>query len=363
VNQRSTGVALLALCGLALVGLFCWRPPEPARRPPQLGASGARSPSGESPALESLRARPAVSDGGLPPAARPTRAEFASLSWGDGPSALGKKVQQEGNPEGPMSLTADPGGRVYVVDQVNGRLLKLDKSGQPAGSLPLAVQAAQDVAVARDGTVAVLDRLVDKTVSLTGPDGKPLGELHLEGKNLPEGGAATGLFLDGDQVYAEREHGDLVKLGTTKGVADAERGTVPGRPSRDGQSFLSAGIADGPGGVLTVTAIDRPGLGHRFTRQYSLAASIVSIVLLDSDSSGIIYLGVLQEGGAQAAPGFSVTVLCLDPLDGRPLGRSALPASTGPEETFRDFTVLDQGGGLYLYRTESGAQLLRFGCG
>ena len=52
----------------------------------------------------------------------------------------------------------------------------------------------------------------------------------------------------------------------------------------------------------------------------------------------------------------------LDPLDGRPLGRAELPANTSADETFREMAVLDSGGVVYLYRTETFAELRRFDC-
>jgi hypothetical protein len=57
-----------------------------------------------------------------------------------------------------------------------------------------------------------------------------------------------------------------------------------------------------------------------------------------------------------------VVLLCLDPRDGAPLGRAERPANESPEETVRELVVLDQGGVLYLHRTDEGAQLTRWDC-
>ena len=51
---------------------------------------------------------------------------------------------------------------------------------------------------------------------------------------------STGLFVDGDSVYVEAEHGPLIRVGGLDGKADPERPQFPGRPSRDGKSFLAS---------------------------------------------------------------------------------------------------------------------------
>ena len=82
-------------------------------------------------------------------------------------------------------------------------------------------------------------------------------------------------------------------------------------------------------------------------------------MLLDTDRSGVIYLAGVVEV-PETPP--SIAMLCLDPLDGRPIGRAVLPANTDADETFRELTVLDEGGVLFLHRTEEQAQLLRADC-
>ena len=57
-----------------------------------------------------------------------------------------------------------------------------------------------------------------------------------------------------------------------------------------------------------------------------------------------------------------VWVSCLDPLDGRPIGKIELPANTMPEESFRDLAVFDEGGVLYALRTEQGVTFQRYDC-
>ena len=86
---------------------------------------------------------------------------------------------------------------------------------------------------------------------------------------------------------------------------------------------------------------------------------MLTLVLLDSDLSGTIYVGALLEPGASGA---LVRVWCLSSVDGTPLGSADLPANTGPEETFREIVVLDGGGMLYAQRSATGATYVRYDC-
>jgi hypothetical protein len=242
----------------------------------------------------------------------------------------------------------------------------LDPDGETVGTFPLTQQTPQDVVMARDGTVLVLDRLRDKTVAVLDPDSGALrGELPVEGRGIPEGGLVTGTFVDGDSVYVEREHGAVVRIGDTSGKADPERPEFPGRPTRDGRAFILAGISDRKSGRVFVNVVDRQTGQHRYTREYRLEFPLMSIVLLDSDLSGTLYLGVAGElpslSDVPAQP-LGIRVFCLEPLQGKVLGQTDLPINTMPEETFRDFSVLDEGGILYRRITEQGVTLMRAGC-
>ena len=291
--------------------------------------------------------------GVAPPSSARTVLVFAP--WGSGSGELGRKRPLEANPEGPMSLTADASGRIVILDQVNGRLVRLDKDGKPIDTIALPVRAAQDVAAGKDGTLAVLDRLGDKQVALVGADGKVRGTLPVEGKGIAEGGAVTGVFVDGNDVYVEREHGQLVLIGNVSGTPAADRTEIPGRPTRDGRAFVSAFLGDPhPADLAYLTVNERPSMALRFTRKIPLPVAAMGIVLLESDRDGVVYLGVLGER--------EVAVLCIDERNGALLGTTTLPPNDMPEETFRDFAVLDAGGFVYSARDERGVTLMRGDC-
>lgn len=285
---------------------------------------------------------------------------FFSAAWGSGRmDQLGHTRPSEANPEAPMSLTVDGRGRMYVLDQVNGRVLRVGSDGKPETVIPLKQQeAAQDVAIGKDGSVAVLDRYFSKSIVMYDEKGNALGEIPLEGEGLEETGLVTGLFVDGNDVYVEKEHGPLQRIGTTDGKPATDRGEIPGRPSRDGQSFINAGVIDVAAGRMYVSAIDRPTMQHRFTRELRQGSPIRGILMLDTDKLGTIYLATqLDQNGTEV-----LILTCLEPLKGFPMGSVQLPVNTMPEETFRDFAVLDEGGVIYSLRTEQGVSYQRYDC-
>jgi len=285
---------------------------------------------------------------------------FFSAGWGGSRmTEVGRSRPEEGNPEAPMSLSIDGKGRMFVLDQVNGRVVRIGEDGKPEGVIPLKQQeAAQDLAISDDGRAAVLDRFNSKSIVMYDEKGDALGEIPLEGEGLENPGVVSGVFVDGKDVYVEKEHGSLLRIGTTDGRPAEDRGEIPGRPSRDGQSYIHAGITDAETGRMYVSSVDRATMEHKFTRELRQGAEIRGIRLLDTDKSGTIYIAVeLDDGG----PGI-VVLSCLEPSKGFPVGSALLPVNTMPEETFRDFAVLDEGGVIYSFRTEEGVSYQKYDC-
>jgi hypothetical protein len=280
-----------------------------------------------------------------------------SLPWGTSSGSLGKSDPKEGNPEAPMSVVVDKNGVSWVLDQVNQRIVRIGKDGKVIDTIPIHLRGAQDLALAKDGSVLVLDRLADKQIAIIGPDGKVRASMAFEGKGVPEPGAVTGVFTDGDKVYVEREHEQLVLVGDTKGNTDPDRKEIPGRPSRDGTFYVNAYMTTVPGVEAIVSATDKASEAHRFTRKITSPVTLGGIVLLDTDGAGIIYLGVLTEGDAP-----QVVIYCLEPSHGAPVGSVSAPANTSPHETFRELTVLDSGGVLYMSRGEGGVTGMKLDC-
>jgi hypothetical protein len=249
-----------------------------------------------------------------------------------------------------MSLAAAGDGLV-VLDQINSRVVRFDAQGNASGTAR-ATPTTQDVAVTKEGGLALLDRLARKEVTLVDAQGKEIGKLPLAGKGIEDPGLVSGVFVDGDRVYAERGHGGLVLLGTTDGTPAKERTELSGRPSRDGTLLLSAGITSPERGRLYLNVFDRTKNALRFTRVLDVAPRVKQIALLDSDARGTIYLGVVRGAGAND----EIRVGCHDPIDGLELGAVMLPVSTMPEVTFKDLVVMPVGRIIASVRSDQGVE-------
>lgn len=279
--------------------------------------------------------------------------------WGGGSGELGRETPSEGNPRGPTSFAVDSNGTMTVLDGVNGRLVRRGSDGKTENAQSLDLVYPEDVAVGADGSTAVLDRFQGKAVSVYDANGNARGKLALAGDGIDDTGSVTGVFVDGKDVYVEREHGPLVKIGDTSGTPAEPRTEIPGRPTRDGLSYLKAGIIEAPVGRVYVTSVERATETHRFTRELRLAAAVHSILLLDADRSGTIYFAA-EVQGSTGDP--EVVLHCLDGRSGVPTGSAILPANTLPDETFKDFVVLDGGGVMHALRTEAGVSYTRYDC-
>lgn len=302
-------------------------------------------------------------EAGPAPAAQPAK-RWVRAGWGSGREQLGRVEPSSGNPEGPTAVALDARGRALVLDRVNGRVVTYDERGQVLGQVPTAVRSPQELLSTSDGHLLVLDRTADRAVAVHDAQGNLVGELPVEGGGVEDGGDVTGLFVDGDSVYVESSHEGLVRIGSTSGKPDTERPTLAGRPTRDGRSLLRAELVDRANGLLRVRLLDRGTGEERLARVVSMATPFFSIVQLDSDVSGRIYVAV--HAGRETSPGVVVgeelRVACLGPSL-EPRGMARLPANTLPDESFRDLAIADDGRLVYMRRTESGVTVETYACG
>ncbi len=364
MRRRDLAIFLGAAAVVAAVvlGRSCLNPSDTAD-PTAATTPGSAAPSPRPPGAgaPTKPPRPAGAGSAAAQAGAPEGPTLViSSPWGSQLGQLGRDVPSEGNPEAPMSFAVDGKGRVLVLDQVNSRVVRYGPDGKPEAAVPTELRTAQDIALADDGTMAVMDRYTEKSVELYDASGRPIGGLPLVGEGVEQPGDLTGLFVDGKDVYVERQHGPLVRIGDTAGNAAQPRSEIPGRPSRDGLSFLNAGIIEPQAGRAYVSSIERATMQHRFTRELRLDGKLLTILLLDTDRSGVIYFAVQMT--PQNSDQEVVMLTCLEPLKGQPIGTAAMPATTLPELTFRDLSVLDEGGVIYAHRTDQGVTYTQYDC-
>jgi hypothetical protein len=332
----------------------------------------AHSPSTTAAPTSPQATTPTANDGGKTPQAKLPAPLFADTgahasphvlaraAWGSGPADLAHKLDAESAPEGPMALTVDSSGNVLILDQLNHRIQRWTRDGRRLAPIAINGDTAQDLLAARDGRLLLLDRLGEQNVQLLDGAGHPLGDVALRGAKIPEPGGVTGLYLDDDgNAYAEREHGELVRVADADGHASRDRPTLPGRPRRGVGGFVRGAIADRATGTFTVRAYDASS-APAWETTLSFGGTILYIVLLDSDASGAVYAGA-RVGSESPAPPYAITgerveLRSLD-ASGQPRGALTLDGAPAPEEVFREFTVADDGTVYRLRRAADGVTL------
>lgn len=345
MNKR-TLIATIAVGLLILGGISVFV--RDGRQSPTEGDSSAASSASAAP-VAPIASQPRPNAVAVASNARTDAVEAGTIGtvvsarWGSGRGELGRERQTEGNAEGPMSF-AFVDGKLVVLDQVNRRVTRYGADGRVESESD-APQTAQDIAVAKNGSSALLDRLSAKSVGIHDPSGKKIGELPLRESEVGETGLLTGVFVDGKNVYVEKSHGALVRIGTIDGEPVDGPSELAGRPSRDGKLLLNAQMA---GGAIVLNAIDRQSGTSKFARAIPFPRPLRGILLLDSDTGGTIYVA------ASAGAPNTAQIVCLESNEGAAIGRVSLPTSDGAEESMRDFAVGDDGTIVAVLRTNDG---------
>lgn len=357
-----SSIAPWAIAALVVVGVawFFLRTPSPKPLPRGVvaGASGASSGANPAPGAIDVAAPPSF-DLLAPDAGPPPSGVRSEIPWG--PNGLGRGVSEDGYPGGPNSFAVGPDGSTWVLDQFNQRMVRLGPDGKILEVRPTKLKSPADIALGKDGSMAVIDRTREHQVELFDAQGRSRGTLPLPGSVPGQPSELTRVFVEKDKVYAQRgEGGPLFPLGGTDGTAKLGE-EVNGQPSRDGKLLIAAGINNFDSGRVWVSGADPTSQANLFTRETTLGNPLEQILLFDSDVSGMIYLVVKatfdDEGGA------STLVLCLDGnARGKITRMFSLPYPNDPLDTFRKFDVAPEGGLLAAEYTETGVAYRMHSC-
>lgn len=350
--QRPVAFGLAAAALVTVVGVWLWSRTGPVSHSdgsPSASASSGGGGVGSGPGASGERAITTLASA-APVAAASSDVRF--LAWGDEPGGLGRGTTREGRPIAPSSFLADDEG-LLVLDQEKGRLVRPDGS-----SIPLPGKHADDVARAKDGSLAVLDRSDAKEIAILDPSGKVKGRLPLAGTGIDDPKDVSRLVVAGNDVYVERNGGGpLLRVGGTDGTAGA-RTEIQGMPTRDGRFLVSAGITDPDQGRAWVNLADTSAV-HRWTRELKFPAELSAVAFLDSDPSGSIWV-VLLAGSSPAD--YVNWAVCLDEGTGSVKKSLTLAVENPPWESFRDYAVQPNGALVAATRSEQGVSFATYPC-
>ncbi|MBM4342530.1 MAG: hypothetical protein FJ100_04040 [Deltaproteobacteria bacterium] len=265
------------------------------------------------------------------------RFEVARLPWGSGPGQAGRVAEGDQNLEGPMAIDVSADGSVWLLDQVNRRILVFAD-----GQAPRAIAAprtAQDLVVDGAGQPWTLDRLVDRQVrQLDAQTGQVAQTLDLAAAGVAEPGLSTALWLHQGHLWLELENTHLVPL-------QSKSAAIKGRPSRDGHWLLSA-LRVPPDKVAVAgvqvgqTESGAPGVAL----QHQFDLPVWAIADLDSDAGGRVWLTAdLVRFGPDDRPADRKRMAIAWTPQGKVAAQVALCAPEGAEEQFRTVRITTAG--------------------
>lgn len=366
--KRWIWLLLISLALLAVLVASFGRAPEQAdvsssrgaeervKAPPKAGAPAADPGAPAAPA-------PAPGGSGSPTGKQENRQVVLKAPWGDQAGALGKSQPSEAAAEGPKSFAVDRAGRLYVLDQINGRISIFPPGGGEPTIMPLSSGRFEDIDVDEQGNPVLLDRSGDGTVAMLDASGNVKAEVGLLGEGVTEAGGVTSLHVRKDGVWVEYEHTDLVRVADASGAAQRTRATLPGRPTSDGALALRAQLApDRRKALVFSQSVAAPDSAASLLAEIAFETPIATITALETDSRGRVYLAAHLLRESEQAPGEIVEesqVLVVLSAGGGELGRIGLATPHGWLEQFRPIRIGPDGAIYHLYATDEGAFMER----
>lgn len=322
IDPMKTGLLTKgAFVALAMAGGTAWvvatDDPAAARQnvnPAAVANQGAAT-QGAGPAANAARTTPARRTLGAPE-------KVFEIAYGSRANELGGEVPPEGLPECPGALSVGPDGSLFVLDQINERIVKMQR-GRENELIDLPARTFFDLSIAPDGTLVLLDKLVGESIALVDPTGvKKPRELSIRNKYVDQPGEITGVYAREDGVWLEHDNQILIQIADQEGTQTLRR--LNGRLSRDGSRLLRAGIV----GKRSVAVSQQPFQGGRAiesTVPFDTDVDYVTQLATDGNENLWLVVALVDELAPGQTRNAHTEVVLLDRA-GHEITRSTLPA-------------------------------------
>ena len=282
------------------------------------------------------------------------------LPWGTHGSAVGKDDGNQSAPMGPMSFTVGPDGELFVLDQLNFRVLRFTADGELDVEFTLPWDTYQDLELAQDGALLVVDRLVQSSILVLDEAGVALGDHYVVGEGIPEGGGITATFVHDDGVWLEFAHTYVIRV-LDELLAPCPETIHSGRLLGGGETRIVASL-DGTGGAALLLE-DMESGGILAEQTISFRDRIDRIIWIEGDGRGHIVVTLHMwplEGDVAARAGGDYVVGIVYDEQLRVVDTFHSPHTIVQWEQFREFKVTPDGHVYQMAFTRDGMQILKW---
>lgn len=287
--------------------------------------------------------------------------EVIRLPWGCGGLMAGRKDAVESAPEGPMSFDIEAQGQIYLLDQVNFRVLEINPADKSWREIHISSDTFQEVEFYR-GKIILLDRIAKSIISIIDPNtGGELSAVPATGKGIHEGGGITAMLAFDDGIWLEYDHRYMVHI-LNADLSPASREIVKGRklagyPPRVIVANLSKD------GTARMQIEEFSGGKTLFAKTVGFNFPITRIIWIESDINGWIFAffhllkyddneptRVVNEGVAG--------IIFDEKLD--EITRFLSPYTITHWEQFREFRVTPEGEVYQMTFDDNGIKIIRW---
>ena len=288
--------------------------------------------------------------------AGPTATPELSVPFGEGSTALGRDIPEEGSPEGPTAFVVDASGRIHVLDGVSDAI-KVFEGKQQVASVALPSRPFDDLELLDDGSYALLDLHSEPGITFVTASGKITALVQLDPALVPEPSLVTALTRIDGALWVEVEDERLVKVATLAGTL-AEPEVADGKLLRDGATL---GVKVNGDATLDITESAAAGETAKTFAHLTFPERVAECTLLASGPNGRV-LVVARLDAEQADPEQDLdetqVLVSLDP-SGKEQWRSVLPPLPGLVRSYRPVRVGADGNVYALTTSDTSATIVK----